>query len=151
MERSTDVKYFDSFPFVLLASIKRIRREYLQDYSNKKRQNNQFSPRTFTQSSVSFLNYENGRFSPQIFSTGSISFLNYENGHFGPQAFACGSNSSLTDSQIPFYPSPIPTHRSLLANQSCRSSSLEMEQGPRASFAEHAHAPSMACLRHGPA
>jgi hypothetical protein len=112
-------------------------------------QNSQFSPRTITQSSVSFLNYENDRFSPQTFSTDSISFLNYENGHFGPQAFASGSNSSMIDSQIPFYPSPIPTHRSLLANQSCRSSSPEMEQGPCASFAEHTHAPSMACLRHG--
>jgi hypothetical protein len=71
-------------------------------------QNSQLSPRTITQSSISFLNYENSRFSPQTFATGSISSLNYENGHFGPQTFASGSNSSLADSQIPFLPFSYP-------------------------------------------
>jgi hypothetical protein len=102
-------------------------------------QNSQFSPQTITQSSISSLNYENSHFGPQTFAADSISSLNYENGHFGPQTFTYGSNSSLIDSQIPFYPSLIPTQCSLLANRSCRSSSPEMKQGPRASFVERAH------------
>jgi hypothetical protein len=75
----------------------------------------QFSPWTITQSSISSLNYENDRFGPQTFAFGSISSLNYENSHFGPQTFASDSNSSLAGTKYPFYPSPTPTHRLLLA------------------------------------
>jgi hypothetical protein len=107
------------------------------------------SIRTIIQSSISSLDYENGRFSPQTFATGSISSLNYENSHFSPQNFASSSNSSRPIAKYHIYPSPIPTRCSLLVNQSCRSSSHEMEQGPRASFTEHTHTPPMACLRRG--
>jgi hypothetical protein len=110
--------------------------------------NRQLSPQTITQSSVSSLNYENDRSSPQTFATGSISSPNYENGHFGPQTTHSSQIHPWPIAKYPFYPS-IPTHRSLLANRSCRSSSPEMEQGPHASFAERTHAPFMACLHRG--